>query len=113
VLKCIVTQHLVPADGSVAKRNNTGRRSRVVISEVLNVNPAVANLIALAKSAQIYSAMETGGAQGRQTLEQDLARLLVDGTLSEATTTALARNPSILRDRAAMLRKGVRPGGVR
>jgi twitching motility protein PilT len=78
------------------------------------VNPAVANLIATAKSSQIYSAMEVGTSQGMQTLEHDLARLLVAGQLSEATASAMARNPNVMRDRAAMLRKtGARPGGAR
>ena len=111
VLRAIVAQHLVVADAAPAVE---GKRRRVAVSEVLIGTPAVGNLIASAKSAQIYSAMETGTAQGMQTLEQDLARLWVSNVISEATASALARNPAILRDRAALLRKqGGRPGGVR
>jgi len=79
------------------------------------ITPAVANLIATAKGAQIYSSMETGAAQGMQTLEQDLARLWVGNWITEHTALAMARNPNILRDRAAMLRKPTgRPvGGMR
>ena len=91
-------------------------RRRVVASEILMVSPAIANLIATAKSNQIYSSMETGGAQGMQTIEQDLARLWVAGYISETTAAAMARNPAILRDRAALVRKQpARPtaGGVR
>ena len=83
-------------------------------SEILRINPAVAHLIAMGKSAQIYSAMETNRAMGMQTLEQDLARLWVEGAISEATAVALAKNPKILRDRAAMLknpRRSRRLGG--
>ena len=47
------------------------------------INAAVGNLIATAKRSQIYSSMETGTAQGMQTLEQDLARLWVQGFIRE------------------------------
>ena len=103
VLRAAVAQHLLVADGNAAKSGPV-RRPRVVASEVLMVTPAVANLIATAKGSQIYSAMETGTAQGMQTLEHDLARLWVAGHLSEETAATLARNPGVMRDRAAMLR---------
>jgi twitching motility protein PilT len=80
----------------------------VVTSEILVVNPAVSNLIASGKSNQIYSAMEAGGSQGMQTLEQDLARLWVSGQISETAAVAMARNPGIVRERANRLRH--RPG---
>ncbi len=67
-------------------------------------NPAVANLIATAKSNQIYSSMETGGHLGMQTLEEDLARLWASNQITEPTAMAMARNPQIVRDRAASLR---------
>jgi twitching motility protein PilT len=115
VLRAIIAQHLVLADGLNPPVRSNGqaeipdpgplpRRTRIVTSEVLIVNPAVANLIATGKSNQIYSTMEAGGAAGMQTLEQDLARLWVGGQISETTAMALARNPSVLRDRAARLR---------
>lgn len=116
VLRAVVAQHLLVADG--APRPAAGepvRRARVVVGEVLLLNPAVANLIATGKSAQIYSAMETGTAQGMQTLEHDLARLWVGGQISEATAVTMARNPQIMRDRAAAMRKPAPPrvGGMR
>jgi twitching motility protein PilT len=118
VLRAIVTQHLVVADGYLhaqpdevdAHENGSEprvvprRRSRIVTSEVLTVTPAVANLIATAKSNQVVSAMESGAAAGMQTLEQDLARLWVSGQISETSAMAMARNPGVLRDRAARLR---------
>ncbi len=69
------------------------RRRRVVASEVLLVTGAVGNLIATGKSAQIYSAMESGGGSGMQTQEECLAKLWAAGRISEATATAAARNP--------------------
>ena len=89
-----------------AAASETGERHRrVVASEILLVNPAVANLVATAKSAQIYSTMEAGHSVGMQTLEQDLARLWVGGMISEGAAVAMARNVNVLRDRAALLQK--------
>jgi len=120
VLKAVIAQHLVVADGTGRRAASSAaapdlvsptRRSRVVTSEVLMVTPAVANLIATAKSQQIYSAMEAGGALGMQTLEQDLARLWIGGQISEATALALARSPNVLRERAARMRGRPAAGG--
>jgi twitching motility protein PilT len=114
VLRAIIAQHLLVADGSGPTVHTNGarppaeaappRRTRVVASEILMANSAVANLIATARSNQIYSAMETGAAGGMQTLEQDLARLWVAGRISETTAMAMARNPNILRERAVRMR---------
>jgi twitching motility protein PilT len=110
VLRAIVAQHLIVADGVANRPSENGqpasatRRSRVVTSEILIANPAVANLIATAKSNQIYSSMETGGHLGMQTLEEDLARLWASNQISEATAMAMARNPQVVRERAANLR---------
>jgi twitching motility protein PilT len=110
VLRSVMAQHLLVADGSAAfssrpEANGSKRRRRIPTCEILMVNPAVANLIATAKSNQIYSAMETGGALGMQTLEQDLARLWMANLISEHAAVTLARNPQVLRDRAALLRR--------
>jgi twitching motility protein PilT len=102
VVKAIIAQHLLPAAESKEKHT---RPARVATSEVLMVNPAVANLIATGKSAQIYSLMETGHSSGMQTLEQDLARLWVAGRITEAVAVATARNVNVLRSRVALLRK--------
>ena len=97
VLRGVVAQHLLPgADGC----------SRVATSEVLMVTPAVSNLIATSKSAQIYSSIELGTGQGMQTLDQDLARLWATGRITETTAAAMAHNVPVMRDRAAMLRRG-------
>lgn len=98
VLRGIVAQRLLPA-----APNNEAQR-RVACCEILMNTPAVANLIATGKSPQVYSVMETGTAAGMQTFEQDLARLWVGRRITEATALALARNPQVLRDRAATMR---------
>jgi twitching motility protein PilT len=104
VLRAIVAQHLLVAV-KPDERHVAESMPCVAASEILMVTPAVANLIATGKSAQIYSAMETGTSLGMQTLEQDLARLWNAGRITEAAAMALARNPSVVRDRAALARR--------
>ena len=105
VLRAIIAQHLLPLDGTSATNDKTPGWRRIAASEILMVTPAIANLIATAKSAQIYSAMETGTAAGMQTLEQDLARLWSIGRISETAAMAIAKNVNILKDRYAMVRR--------
>ncbi|MBR6021238.1 MAG: PilT/PilU family type 4a pilus ATPase, partial [Kiritimatiellae bacterium] len=88
VLRGVVAQRLVPAED--------GSGTRVAVCEVMRVTPAVANLIANGRSAQLYTAIETGSAHGMQTMEQDLSRLVRLGKLSLRTARALARRPETL-----------------
>ncbi len=97
VLRAVIAQHLVIADGRKTEAESV--RRRVVASEVMMVTTAVANLIAVAKTSMLYSAMETGAMHGMQTLEQDLARLWAAGEISEMAAVALARDPAVLRER--------------
>lgn len=101
VLRGVVAQRLLPA---APTNGSEGATRRVACSEILVGTPAVANLIATGKSAQIYSAMETGTGVGMQTFEQDLARLWVARRITEATALTMARNPQVLRDRAIAMR---------
>ena len=101
VLRSVVAQHLLVG---VESMRPAADLPCVVASEILMVTPAIANLIATGKSAQIYSAMETGGSAGMQTLEQDLARLWTSGRIEETAAMALSRNPAVMKDRAALQR---------
>ena len=107
VLRCVVSQRLLVADGPKVEKAAAGSRARrrTIVSEVLTVTPAVANLMLHGKSAQIYSSMESGGRQGMQTFEQDLARLWVEGTISERSALAAAKRPEVVRDRAAQAQR--------
>jgi twitching motility protein PilT len=72
-LQGIVTQQLLPtADGS----------GRVVGCEILIPTPAVRNLIREGKSHQIYSAIQTSGAVGMQTMDAHLAQLVRMGRIN-------------------------------
>lgn len=101
VLRCVVAQRLLVADGSSTQEMNSleQARQRVIASEVLMVTPAVSNLVLNCKSNQIYSAMEAGGTLGMQTFEQDLARLMIAGMLSERSALAASKRPEVLRAR--------------
>jgi len=100
VLRAILNQQLLP---TVVR---DGKKGRIATSEILINTPAVANLIALGKSSQIYSSMETGRSVRMQTLEQDIARLWTSGRINEQTAIASCRNVPVMRERAAMLRRG-------
>jgi twitching motility protein PilT len=72
-LQGIVTQQLLPtADGS----------GRVVACEVLVPTPAVRNLIREGKTHQIYSAIQTSGSLGMQTMDAHLAQLVRMGRIT-------------------------------
>src|ERR1700751_2413614 len=82
-LQGIMTQTLVPtADGS----------GRCVAAEVLVPTPAVRNLIREAKSHQIYSVLQTGSAQGMQTMDSSLASLVRAGKITRAIAESRAHS---------------------
>jgi twitching motility protein PilT len=87
-LQGIVTQQLLPtADGS----------GRVVATEVLVPTPAVRNLIREGKTHQIYSAIQTSGAVGMQTMDSDLASLVRAGKINRALAEQRAGIPEELK----------------
>ncbi|MFL5827933.1 MAG: type IV pilus twitching motility protein PilT [Thermoleophilaceae bacterium] len=87
-LQGIVTQQLLPtADGS----------GRVVATEVLVPTPAVRNLIREGKTHQIYSALQTGGAHGMQTMDSALADLVRQGKITRELAEARSSTPDELR----------------
>jgi twitching motility protein PilT len=87
-LQGIVTQQLLPlADGS----------GRVVGTEVLIPNPAIRNLIREGKTHQIYSAIQTSGSLGMQTMDADLARLVRAGKITRKLAEQRASVPEELK----------------
>jgi twitching motility protein PilT len=87
-LQGIVAQALLPtADGE-------GRHAAV---EVLIADDAVRNLIRQAKLEQVHSYMHTGSRRGMHTLEQDLARLVKGGVVTQRSALANANDPEQLR----------------
>jgi twitching motility protein PilT len=87
-LQGIVTQQLLPtADG----------RGRVVACEVLVPTPAVRNLIREGKTHQIYSAIQTSGSIGMQTMDAHLAQLVRMGRIGRDLAFQRAAVPEELK----------------
>jgi twitching motility protein PilT len=68
-------------------------QGRIAAHEVMVATPAVRNLIREGKVAQLYSALQTGGQAGMQTLDQSLQALAKKSLISLATARAWARFP--------------------
>ncbi len=102
-LRTVVAQHLVTAR-EAARLEPTpaspSSRTRVLVSEVMHVTPAVSNLIAQMNLKQIRSAMETGAAAAMYTMDQCLAGLLRQRRVSETTARGLARNAQLVVEMA-------------
>jgi twitching motility protein PilT len=87
-LQGIVTQQLIAsADGS----------GRVVATEVLVPTPAVRHLIREGKTHQIYSALQTGGQFGMQTMDASLAGLVREQKITRELAEARSSTPEELR----------------
>ncbi|MCC5631768.1 type IV pilus twitching motility protein PilT [Nostoc sphaeroides CHAB 2801] len=83
----------------VSKKNpKPGEYGRVMAQEILIVTPAISNLIREGKTSQIYSAIQTGGKLGMQTLEKVLADFYKAGTISfEAAMSKTSKPDEIQR----------------
>ena len=63
---------------------------RVGAFEIMRCNPAVRNLIREDKTAQMYSAIQTGANIGMQTLDQHLQQLVKNQLIDKATAHSVA-----------------------
>jgi twitching motility protein PilT len=92
-LVAVFSQTLVPKKNP--KANEYGR---VMAQEIMVITPAISNLIREGKTAQIYSAIQTGGKLGMQTLEKVLADLYKAGTISfEAAISKTSKPDEVQR----------------
>ena len=87
-LQGIVTQQLLPT---------TDGAGRVCACEVLVPTPAIRNLIREGKTHQIYSAIQTSGATGMQTMDAHLAQLVRQGKITQKLAEQRAAVPEELR----------------
>lgn len=87
-LEAIVAQKLLPT------KNRDGR---VPAAEILVATTAVRNLIREDKIYQIPTVLQSGGTEGMQTLDSDLQRLLMQGTISREDAAQIADNPENFR----------------
>lgn len=82
-LQAVIAQTLLKKEGG----------GRVAAHEIMLATAAIRNLIREGKVAQIYSAMQTAGALGMQTLDSCLAGLLAQGLISCNSARAAAKSP--------------------
>ena len=82
-LQAVISQTLM-------KKNGGGR---VAAHEIMIGTPAIRNLIREDKVAQMYSAIQTGGALGMQTLDQCLQGLVQKGLVSREVAREKAKSP--------------------
>ena len=66
---------------------------RVAAHEIMIGTPAIRNLIREDKVAQMYSSIQTGGAQGMQTLDACLKNLMAKGMISRESAREKAKSP--------------------
>src|SRR5215510_5544542 len=78
---------------SLLKRIGGGR---VAAHEIMIGTPAIRNLIREGKIAQMYSSIQTGQAQGMQTLDQCLTDLVTKGVVSKEEARYKAQNKDAL-----------------
>jgi twitching motility protein PilT len=82
----------------VSKQNpKPGEYGRILAQEILISTPAIANLIREGKTAQIYSAIQTGGKLGMITLEKVLADHYKAGTISLEAAISKSSRPDELQ----------------
>ncbi|MDW8401315.1 MAG: type IV pilus twitching motility protein PilT [Gloeomargarita sp. SKYGB_i_bin116] len=79
------------------KNPKPGQFGRVMAQEIMVVTPAIANLIREGKTPQIYSAIQTGGKYGMQTLEKVLADLYKRGECTYEDVMAKTSKPEELQ----------------
>ena len=89
VLLAIVAQRLVP---------RSDEPGRVLASEFLMNNIAIANLIREGKTHQVYSVLETSHKEGMQTMDRSIKALFKAGKISEDDAIAHMRNPKDLKE---------------
>ena len=87
-LQGIITQQLLEtADGA----------GRICATEVLVPTPAIRNLIREGKTHQIYSALQTSGSMGMQTMDASLAQLVRKGAITRSLAEQRASVPEELK----------------
>lgn len=88
----VFSQTLVPR-----KVVKPGEFGRIMAQEIMVITPAIANLIREGKTAQIYSAIQTGGKLGMQTLEKVLADQYRAGLITFESAMSKTSRPDELQ----------------
>jgi len=93
-LQGVVSQRLLPGI----------KGGRVAAYEVLMGTDAVRNLVCEGKSRQLRNVVATGAAEGMQTIEMDLARLVSAGLITLDTAKSISAFPSEIQAQVSTLR---------
>ncbi len=93
-LQGVLSQRLLPALGG----------GRVAAYEVMVANEAIRNLVREGKSRQMRNMIATGGAEGMQTIEMDLARLVAAGLITMETAMDASAYPKDVQAQMATAR---------
>jgi twitching motility protein PilT len=93
-LQGVVSQRLLPAISG----------GRVAAFEVLMGTEAVRNLVREGKSRQLRNVIATGGPDGMQTIEMDLARLVSAGLVSMDVAQSISAYPGEIQAQVSTLR---------
>jgi twitching motility protein PilT len=93
-LQGVISQRLLPGVSG----------GRVAAYEVLMGNEAVKNLIREGKSRQLRNIVATGAAEGMQTIEMDLARLVAAGLISMEVALEASAYPNEVQAQLSTLR---------
>jgi twitching motility protein PilT len=88
----VLSQTLMPRAAGGGDMLSRGK-GRVMAMEIMLVTPAVANLIREGKTAQIYSAIQTGGKYGMLTLEMALRELYLSRQITFEDALAKTSRP--------------------
>ena len=91
-LVAVFSQTLVPR-----KVVKPGEFGRIMAQEIMVITPAISNLIREGKTAQIYSAIQTGGKLGMQTLEKVLADQYRAGLITFESAMSKTSRPDELQ----------------
>lgn len=89
VLKSVVSQRLLPASSG----------ERIPVFEVMNVNPAIQNLIRDGRTHQMDNVIYGAHGQSMLSLDQELTRLFREGRISRETALSHAAAPELLEKR--------------
>ncbi len=93
-LQGVLSQRLLPAISG----------GRVAAYEVLMGSEAVKNLIREGKSRQLRNVIATGGPEGMQTIEMDLARLVTSGLVTMEMAQSISAYPAEIQAQVSTLR---------
>ena len=93
----VISQRLLPAIGG----------GRVAGYEIMIANEAIRNLVREGKSRQMRNMIATGGEQGMQTIEMDLARLVAAGLITMEVACESSQYPKEVQAQLATARAQV------